>query len=108
MNYRKKYEELLNLILSNKEEIHHLDMDRENNNINNLVAIPKKLHKQYHSYLRIYEDGLKMTVGTSLEFQKEYEFEIKKWKKHTEKLINIENEIKKYIKKRNSLLLEVI
>lgn len=47
MNYRKKYEELLNLILSNKEEIHHLDMDRE-------------------------------------------------------------NEIKKYIKKRNSLLLEVI
>ena len=71
MNYRKKYEELLNLILSN-------------------------------------EDGLKMTVGTSLEFQKEYEFEIKKWKKHTEKLINIEKEIKKYIKKRNSLLLEVI
>ena len=108
MNYRKKYEELLNLILSNEEEIHHLDMDRENNNINNLVAIPKKLHKQYHSYLRIYEDGLKMVQCTSEEFKKEYAYDIRKWKEHTEKLIKVENEIKIYIEKRNSLLLEVV
>ena len=108
MDYRKFYEQILNVKLKKEEEVHHLDRNRENNDIYNLIGIPRKLHKQYHTYLRIYEDGLKMVVGTSLEFQKEYEFEIKKWKKHTEKLINIENEIKKYIKKRNSLLLEVI
>ena len=108
MNYRKFYEETLGLILKKEDEVHHLDLNRKNNDIYNLIGIPRKLHKQYHSYLRIYEDGLKMELGTSIEFQKEYEFEIKKWKKHTEKLINIENEIKIYIKKRNSLLLEVI
>lgn len=36
---------------SNKYHIHHIDGNKENNNIMNLVLLPAKLHKQYHYYL---------------------------------------------------------
>lgn len=29
-------------------DIHHIDLNRDNNDINNLVALPKELHNQYH------------------------------------------------------------
>lgn len=51
MNYRKFYEEECNIKIPKGYEIHHIDMNRENNNIENLVMLPKKLHKQYHFYL---------------------------------------------------------
>ena len=34
---------------SKKYEIHHLDMDRENNDISNLILIPKNIHKRFHA-----------------------------------------------------------
>ena len=38
--------------LSEMFEVHHIDMDRNNNDINNLVALPKKLHQHYHDHFR--------------------------------------------------------
>lgn len=47
--YRKFYEDKTGLKVPKDFEVHHIDRDRENNDIKNLVAIPKKLHQTYHS-----------------------------------------------------------
>ena len=50
MNYRKFYRDTFGLRKQQLEgfDIHHIDCNRENNNILNLVALPSKLHKQFH------------------------------------------------------------
>lgn len=53
MNYRKFYEKQCNIKIPKGYEIHHIDRNRENNDIKNLVMLPKKLHKQYHFRLTI-------------------------------------------------------
>lgn len=53
MNYRKLYEKECHIKIPKNYEIHHIDMNRENNDITNLVMLPKKLHKQYHYRLTI-------------------------------------------------------
>lgn len=108
MHYRKFYEEKLCLVLKKDEEVHHLDRNRDNNCIENLVAIPRKLHKQYHLCLTMCEFGFKHFYNCSDEIFNAYYHEIKKWNIQKEKLKKIEKEIDSYIKKRNSLLLEVI
>ena len=104
MDYRKFYEEKTGIKACKEEDIHHLDGNRKNNSIYNLVKIPSKLHKQYHCYLRIVEDGFKFVNNTSKEFQEAYSWEIKNWKKHKEKLNEKKNEINKYIKIRDCQL----
>ena len=39
-----------------------MDGDRENNDISNLLLIPKKLHLQYHFYKKIIDDWDKDTA----------------------------------------------
>lgn len=51
IDYRKKYEEETGFKVPKEFDIHHLDSNRENNDIRNLVAIPKKLHHVYHELL---------------------------------------------------------
>lgn len=51
VNYRKVYEELTKTKIPKGFEVHHIDFDRNNNDINNLVAIPKGIHKLYHQTL---------------------------------------------------------
>jgi hypothetical protein len=53
MHYRKIYSILTGLEVPKDFEIHHIDFDRKNNDIKNLVALPKKLHRQYHFHLNI-------------------------------------------------------
>lgn len=48
-NYRKLYEEACNIKIPNGYAIHHIDCDRNNNTIRNLVMLPNELHKEYHS-----------------------------------------------------------
>lgn len=58
MNYIKYYKKKLNLPNYNTKlwHIHHIDMDRNNNDIENLVCIPKKLHEKLHaSYSNVSE-----------------------------------------------------
>lgn len=47
-NYRKIYESQCNIKIPKGYVIHHIDFDRTNNNIRNLVMIPSDLHKEYH------------------------------------------------------------
>lgn len=52
MNYRKFYKTALGVELSSSFDIHHIDFDKSNNAINNLVALPRILHQNYHTSLK--------------------------------------------------------
>ena len=61
-NYKKIYEDYFGIKWDPKQfEIHHLDMNRENNNISNLVLLPKKLHKEYHRLVSLVQYDFKST-----------------------------------------------
>ena len=48
-DYISIYKELTGIDFdSSKYEVHHIDSDRSNNDIENLVLLPKELHKKYH------------------------------------------------------------
>jgi len=51
MNYRKLYEEYHNLKIPKDWDIHHIDADRENNKIDNLIMLPSKLHQALHNHI---------------------------------------------------------
>lgn len=48
-NYRKKYKKYYGIEFSRDYDIHHIDMSRNNNSIENLVLLPKRLHEEYHT-----------------------------------------------------------
>jgi len=51
MNYRKIYEKHFNLSLPKNFDVHHIDGDRCNNKIKNLIPLPKKFHKCLHNWV---------------------------------------------------------
>lgn len=49
-NYKQKYERHFGIKWNtNLYEVHHIDHNRENNDISNLVLLPKSLHQKLHS-----------------------------------------------------------
>lgn len=50
-NYRKFYEDQTCVCLPKSFDVHHIDGDRMNNDIHNLVALPRLLHRKYHTAL---------------------------------------------------------
>lgn len=52
MDYRKFYEQQTKVKLPKNFEVHHIDLNRDNSEIENLVAIPKDLHNSYHTLLQ--------------------------------------------------------
>lgn len=59
-NYRKKYERFYCEEIPEGYEVHHLDMNRGNSRISNLIAIPKELHRRYRETImqRPVESGI--------------------------------------------------
>ena len=53
-NYREIYEGVFGPIQEGNH-IHHLDHDRKNNSIENLVSIPAKTHQRYHFFKHTFE-----------------------------------------------------
>lgn len=53
MNYRKFYEEQTKTKLPKNFDVHHIDHDRTNNNIDNLIAILRELHQHYHQLIKV-------------------------------------------------------
>ena len=50
MNYVTEYQKKLGLYFDSKiYQVHHIDLNRENNDIKNLVLIPTLLHQKFHS-----------------------------------------------------------
>ena len=50
-NYREKYKRYYGIEFGRDYEIHHIDLNHDNNDIDNLVLLPKELHRKYHFYL---------------------------------------------------------
>lgn len=53
IDYRKKYELYYGIKLTTDCVIHHIDFDRTNNEIENLLLLPRKLHAKYHFILNV-------------------------------------------------------
>lgn len=53
-NYKTYFEKYYNIKISKNYEIHHIDLNHNNNDINNLMLLPKKLHQEYHRLLNEY------------------------------------------------------
>lgn len=51
MDYRAFYQDITGEMIPLNFDVHHLDLDRSNNDISNLVAIPKPIHEKYHTLL---------------------------------------------------------
>jgi hypothetical protein len=47
-NYRKKFKKHYGIEFGNEFHVHHIDLDHTNNDIENLMILPKKLHSLYH------------------------------------------------------------
>lgn len=54
MNYRKKFKEYYNIELSSEYDIHHINLNHNDDDISNLMILPKKLHQEYHNALADY------------------------------------------------------
>lgn len=100
-NYRKIYEKYFDIKIPKDYEIHHIDFNHENNDIDNLIMLPRELHQAYHK--AIYElaglenghlatiDGIINIHGGSFLAEEMINFcniliEIDKWVLHRENL----------------------
>ena len=61
MNYRKIYSDYFGIKIGSEYAIHHIDGNRSNNKIYNLLLLPKRLHSQYHFYKSIIDSWNKST-----------------------------------------------
>ena len=65
MDYRRYYKEYYSIDFGSEYSIHHIDQNRENNDIRNLILLPRKLHSRFHMNLgldhyRIYDIRFQM------------------------------------------------
>lgn len=100
-NIKPFYQKKTNKIIPNNFEIHHIDLDYTNNDILNLVAIPKKLHQKYHHLYDLIKLDLDILNKSFNSFAIPYNCFLSKIPKVTPLYINIHN-IKK-IKELNNL-----
>lgn len=98
-DYRSFYQDKLKIDLTGLD-IHHIDEDRSNNDILNLVALPSGLHKKFHFHKRGYENILDK-MKTSLFELTEYEVN------NMIELLNCYKECSEWIYKRDIRLMEL-
>ena len=100
--YKKHYKNLCGDYPKNFE-IHHIDFDRKNNDIQNLVALPKSLHKFYHKALYDFQHPVTnfRIKTTGLMKGNEYNYTIIK---NMEVLNDIIHECNKWVDYRDFLL----
>lgn len=58
-NYRQYYKEYYGIEFGEDYSVHHIDMNRDNNDISNLLLIPKEVHENFHKSAYSYEYGIK-------------------------------------------------
>lgn len=63
-NYRKHFKDYYGIDFSKDYEVHHIDLNHDNNDIKNLMLLPKKLHQEYHSIIQ--QNGLNCTLNTKI------------------------------------------
>jgi hypothetical protein len=108
MNYRAFYQSQVNKEYNHVDfDIHHINGNRKDNRITNLVALPKKLHHQYHYYKGMKSDYDKCQseiVGTN---ELPYiAFYIEKFIHNNQKFLDVIKETAKWVDERDMLLLK--
>jgi hypothetical protein len=71
-DYKKLYAERFGITWDNDLEIHHIDRNRDNNDISNLILLPRELHSELHKWLteiKHYEDATGKDVITLMQEQ---------------------------------------
>lgn len=58
-NYRQYYKEYYGIEFGKEFSVHHIDMNRDNNDISNLLLIPKELHHRLHFTFNVYMESCK-------------------------------------------------
>jgi hypothetical protein len=71
MNYRKIYENECGIELDSNTEVHHLDCDRNNNDIMNLVALPIAIHNKLHKLKHNYDSSIEIINDCKYLYAKE-------------------------------------
>tara|TARA_R100001244_G_scaffold46088_1_gene41332 strand:+ start:3923 stop:4138 length:216 start_codon:yes stop_codon:yes gene_type:complete len=61
MSYRKLYEKHINKIPKDWD-VHHIDFNHNNNKLENLISIPKVIHKIIHQYGFIPKDEIENLI----------------------------------------------
>lgn len=76
-NYREKYKRYYEIDFCSDYVIHHIDENRENNDIKNLLLLPRDLHSKYHTYkeafLRTVPDGLCLDLEYSSKMLRDWQ-----------------------------------
>lgn len=67
-NYRKIYSEYYCVELRPEIDIHHIDGNKNNNNPQNLVALPRELHNEYHTALSKLKTNFDVQGGFYINF----------------------------------------
>lgn len=55
-NYKQKFKKHYGIEFDKNYVIHHIDENRENNDISNLMLLPAALHRRYHLYKRVIDN----------------------------------------------------
>lgn len=57
-NYKKIYEKHYNIKIPKGYDIHHINLDHNDNSVENLVMLPRKLHQMYHKLFNMIPDTI--------------------------------------------------
>lgn len=66
MDYRKIYAEHYGIRIPKDYDIHHIDLNHDNNNLENLILIPHELHMRLHKCIN---GGLVSIAAETLQFR---------------------------------------
>lgn len=93
--YRLKYVYWTGDTIEEDFDIHHIDFNRKNNCIKNLVKLPKKLHADYHAVIKKLNNSI----------YNEYNVPKSKLLKLKAKLEILQSELDKHIVRRDDLII---
>lgn len=102
MDYKKYYKDITGEKIPNGFDIHHLNLDHNENRFGNLVAIPKDLHQKYHNCLpmieKAFQRGLIVYPANDINISGALVFDtLQEW-------LNLSREINKYIRLRDCFI----
>lgn len=73
-NYRKFYQGQCGIQIPDGFDIHHLDFDRSNNNLDNLLLLPTELHSKYHQLVMVCSQKPTDIILSTIEHGNGYNF----------------------------------
>ena len=68
-DYVKYYKEYYHIHFDKSYHIHHIDLDKKNNEISNLILLPSDLHIRYHYILKVINNNCKESKQGLIDFR---------------------------------------